>query len=497
MKDFDFDELDKAVSSVLQKQTGDTPAAASATNSESQPAAENASMSAPPTNSESSVATEAAPATDTQPTPNSQSQIDTSPQPADQEAGDLTQEQTVDPALAAAAAELSQENSESQPQDSQTASVSDAPIDFTQNTNPEAVSQTNEFATTNQTSGGDAPTASADIGQTNQSIDEDLQNRVADEPVAQQPQPAITSRVAAPVTAAPAPRPAMPTRRGRFMDVVHPSADMQPQAKATSPPKRTGLVVTPSASFAASTDQPDASTTNDTASNEEVEETPQLTDEQIDLATAVEQAAVENPIQDTGKSADQTNESIDMTLSTEQTAEAQPPAAAPFIEGASESVEKRPLGGYAKPAQDESSEHDNTQSGDLSDNDSAKEGQSLSADAFSPESMPEEYNKELIAVENQQVSTQPSSDDATESEVNTADTSVTPVADTAAVEPASKELPADPDEHAIFDTSSYHQPIPIDSKPAGKRHMVFWILLIVALFIGGSALGALYFLSLN
>lgn len=260
----------------------------------------------------------------------------------------------------------------------------------------------------------------------------------------------------------------IPVKRGRFMDVMTPHSDMN-DAKKPNVPSRSGITITPSASFEAEGD----------AEKELSEQLPTITS-----YTPVEES-------DDGKNDNSAKQSIveaESEPSTDPTAlqpnsESEEPAEetedhddaesveksdafggdTPFIPDVP--VEKRPLN--AMTASD-SNEAEDSASKDESDATASPDDNSNSTpEIMSPvtASAPKEFNEEIMAVE------------ANETIATASDNSAPAVATTT-------------DAHPLFDTSS----LATNAHEHHATSKMTWVIILGSLFLVGAALGVLYFL---
>ena len=302
-----------------------------------------------------------------------------------------------------------------------------------------------------------------------------------------------------------------PGRRGRFMDMVHPSADMQ-TAQSTAP-SRKGVSLSPIS--------PDAPVANNDisapADNSLPAGTPTLDNISDDTNSISQPSETENSNSDQLTNSDLDNRPSEAEASNpeiiEQPAAGEEPKVNPFIEGANESVEKRPLGGYTPSEeliveQAEAGIDDNTSTTEAVDLQVASDDaqvEEAELHKISDDKNAFAQTDDQTAVQSQPVESESSNDAPVESlESSTNDAPAYSPSDNSGQSPfitqqyKTAEQKTDNEEHGVFDTSNYHQPLaPAESPVASKKHLLFWIILVVALFIGGGALGALYFLSLN
>ena len=303
---------------------------------------------------------------------------------------------------------------------------------------------------------------------------------------------------------------AMPAARrgGRFMDVVHPSADMK-QPAATPPSKKISLApihqdVKPSDAPAATAEPADAQPTP--APADETAPTPVAAwPDPLDVANATADAET-------------------LGVVTETPEPAQVPQT-PFLHHTK--VEKRPLGAFAETAAEtDSSDAEPPSFTEKMEQEAALQAKQESAESDddvqmvpSPD-LPPEYHPDLVAIESKEMTVPeldvslPEKESAPEVAKTTEPAEEQPhektktevIEDKAAptaspTEPASippqyrlqDVSPDDAEPHAIFDTQAYHQPL----LPAKTRHRLpawAWVLLIIGLLIAGAGLGALFFI---
>lgn len=270
-------------------------------------------------------------------------------------------------------------------------------------------------------------------------------------------------------------------RRGKFMDVMHPSHDMAPGATtAALPASRPKHLLEPvshdvkpeednSPSPEPAESEKPAATAEPIASKSETqpEDTPS---EELDKKP---NSLYIDPLELDDKSKDATPEASADTAE-DITTETAPDMlqATPFLSDAK--VEKRPLGGFSEPETAPSA---------------AEQAPSTDTPAEQPADsqvspsvpLPRELQPDVVKVEAVHDDTQPPTDGVTKQN--------------SSVEPASTGKPAETNEktqsHPLFDTSTYHEPTA--AKHGGKKSgWVMWVVgFIVCLVIGG---GVGYFL---
>lgn len=303
-------------------------------------------------------------------------------------------------------------------------------------------------------------------------------------------------------------RPSIPSRRGRFMDMVHPSADMQTTSPVAAT-RRTGVDLNPVSSSSAPIANNDIISVEGTSLADSTPTLGNMNNHRTDDNSPTVSLEESNTDQNTNDD----NEPLTEAVNTSDLLEPVTPVQ-PFIDGASATVEKRPLGSYvgvsvqsgdaahtASETPEEpivvgtsDQEVDASEAGETHDqinSDSVNFSQTSESISFTEETASE--TAQTSEKKSSEGSAEPSPDASTYN--TTSNSSPSPFI---AQQYKTAEEKADSEEHGVFDTNNYHQPLTASEAPvAGKRHIIFWIILIVALFVGGGALGALYFLSLN
>jgi hypothetical protein len=320
--------------------------------------------------------------------------------------------------------------------------------------------------------------------------------------------PAPVSSVSTPVS-----RPAPATRRGgRFMDVVHPSADMK---KSTVPPRtsvfRQGVTIAPSDSASAPRplEVPSAPLVMPSApaapprSVEVPERTAPKSDwpDPLEMAnfedeTAPEPAVAEEPVV----------QPVESTLPSESA-----PLISPFLPDTK--VDKRPLGG-APASSDDEPDHTpvlEKEAGELTTSDPKAQLPALPEDV-APE-LPEELQTDLIAIEADtshqhalEAKDEPTHEKEKKPELIPKEEAPkkqplqTPPEDEKLLMAGPTSIPqqyreepstGDQESGAIYDTDTYHQPL---AHPAKKKSGWLWVLWIVIILVLGAGTGAaLYF----
>lgn len=278
-----------------------------------------------------------------------------------------------------------------------------------------------------------------------------------------------------------------PRRSGRFMDVMHPSADMKTSDNKTSVPSREGKTLAP----IGRSEDPEVSKPVEPVADETATPAQPANDDSkkdwpdpIDQADKPETAAPadKKPLVDLASelsSSDADKKPADETVS--QTS--------PFLADAKAKVEKRPLGGMT----DEMNEPSVPVPG---------ESQTDKDTSVSTEPVAPELDNKLMAIESGSDSPDVNADVgqklavavSTEKTPASSPGTTEPSQPTApkgpvAIQPQYKEEPSTGDQKngAIFDTDTYHKPL---EHPAKKKSGWLWVVLIVGLIALGSGLGA-------
>lgn len=278
-----------------------------------------------------------------------------------------------------------------------------------------------------------------------------------------------------------------PRRSGRFMDVMHPSADMKTSDSKPTAPSREGKTLTPvGKSEVSEVSKPVQPVVDETATPAQPANDDSKKDwpDPIDQADKPETAAPadKKPLVDLASelsSSDADKKPADETVS--QTS--------PFLADAKAKVEKRPLGGMT----DEMNEPSVPVPG---------ESQTDKDTSVSTEPVAPELDNKLMAIEsgsdspdvNADVGQKPAVAVSTEKTPASSPDTTEPSQPTApkgpvAIQPQYKEEPSTGDQKngAIFDTDTYHKPL---EHPAKKKSGWLWVVLIVGLIALGSGLGA-------
>ena len=412
MKDFDFDELDRAVNSVLtKKQTEDAATTSSPTDTPLSPTPPADTSSSEPTNITSTTDDQADAPTDTQDAPMVSRE-------------ELPEVPTLD------AAPVADETSVS----------SDASTDTVSVVSPEEV--THDMA---------------------------------------EPEHDLMEAPEAEIVKVDTP----PHSRGRFMDVVPPSAHTETVNRPM--PTRSGIALTPSADFKIDeppmTDgaaEPATAPTMPNMADEEIEPSPseQLKANETDGATSDAEVNESTESETTSPTENEAPSGDASTVPTEPSPALEEPITSsqtPFIPDVP--VEKRPLNAG-------------------SDTAAASTTDTPAAPLETSAPLPKEFGEEIMAVEANETVGSPSSPDDESSpsrEASHNDSVAAPAATSIAPQYHAAQDTTDTQAHPVFDASSYHQPL----APTGAKHgasKMVWFVIAGALFLIGSVLGVLYFL---
>lgn len=348
----------------------------------------------------------------------------------------------------------------------------------------------------------------ADVKPDSPQLPGDDRVRTVSIPPSEAPTPPATPKATAPsVLPALSPPPPAARRGGRFMDVMHPSADMK---KPETPPKvsREGTPLIPTEPFDSPKTpslpaeppaaQPEKAPTPAAASSEWPDplDLPQFS--AANPSTSSPPSQPETPPQATAGEAAETSKSAEQVAP--DTSPGEPaPLTSPFLPDAK--VEKRPLGGSspaAPPAE--------VPTGEAVSSSDQPDEQLPPAPQEAAQPLPEELQNDLVAIEAGTSNLMPPGTGLPADNAPTQESQTTKVVDAGLKEPEPtvpkgpvsippqyKEEPSTGDQHsgAIYDTAAYHQPLTHPVKKKSGWLWVVWILLILAL--GGAVGAALYF----
>ncbi len=276
----------------------------------------------------------------------------------------------------------------------------------------------------------------------------------AQTPSPDSPRPALVDETAPPAAALPV------KRRGQFMDIVH-----------TSAPRP----VTPSVSRQASTIKP--------LSPELVK-----TDgEAVDSVTTTSPPPASTPKTETNQ---------DFSVEAEPSSGSNLAVTTPFVEGAQ--VEKRPLGAFAG---NESLDDTATEPGvNTETTDTTVDESPAATDELSDKTIPETQTQPELVADDTAEQTMPSQ--AIETQSINDDYSLPSMPDEGVAQSIPQQYKADnsfsnDEEHAVFDTTQYHQPLLPPAKPShGRKALMYTLLVFLMLAIGSAAGYAIFVLKL-
>lgn len=303
-------------------------------------------------------------------------------------------------------------------------------------------------------------------------------------------------------------------RRGQFMDMVHPSSDMtrtldkrddetdddtasrQPLRRPVSPlkPLSPEIVEGTSAAPVEAEVAPDEDVLSSDNINETVDQQEHL--DQTDVV-AVEGSFEDDEAETAAVSSEQQNgeeANPEEVLSEEDEAydaDMSATPTSPFLEGTE--VEKRPLGAFAGEAGDHApNEPEQTNPVDETVVNSSEPPLVEDVDEIAPAvaaegstEAPAEFHSEIVAIE---ADDPDAHHDEPESDRGTAQS----IPQQYTATPASSE--PDSEEHAVFDTSEYHQPLSPPEKPKKGSHTAFYVIIGILMLLIGSIAGYLAFI---
>ncbi len=310
-------------------------------------------------------------------------------------------------------------------------------------------------------------------------------------PASTAPAAHVTPMPTEPVNASNSPSPAV-RRRGQFMDVIRPAANRP----APAPAKNQGIDVTPPTIQEATS--PDTNSLSPTPLDDASPAAfAPIQPQQPELAGTepVETSEVESGDQTTAQAeqpSQEQSDSMGSPLSTED------PLVSPFLPDAK--VDKRPLGGASLP---EGALPTELPLESAEAEPAAPDTEPEPQPEPEPTPVPDELQQDVVAVEANVVvhEDMPAPDNSEQSEPTVqSEDEVMPVAEVSAL-PAGgsiaqqyEEQPSTGDQTngAIFDTSTYHQPL--ETQPHKKKSAVLaWVLWIIVLLVVGATAGAAWF----
>jgi hypothetical protein len=362
---------------------------------------------------------------------------------------------------------------------------------------------------------------------------EEAAAKVADDvsgmPVPTPPIPDTKAEVTTPEPVVTVPTPAPAARRGgRFMDVVHPSADMK-KPDSPRPVSRSAATIEPlNASAQKIADvvpqkkEAEEKVAPVTAPVEMPTPEPEKTVIPEPAAVPSEEPKISEEPSESSSSTSDWPDPLDVAVPeeakkeevtspevvVEETPDTLAPLTSPFLPDAK--VEKRPLGGIAPEEDDLPVEEPSP--APAAETDEVKKtvndpNDQLPADPTEVEAhLPEELRGDVMAIEAD--TTHADMKQVAEKMPEIVPSAAKPVAAPTAVKPADEEpatsgptsIPqqyreepstGDADSGSIYDTDSYHQPL---AHPAKKKSEWMWVIWIVAVLLLGAAAGAAIFL---
>jgi len=309
----------------------------------------------------------------------------------------------------------------------------------------------------------------------------------ASPPTAQTTELPIATEMAPPSAAAPTDRSLAVKRRGQFMDIMHPSRDMN----APKPVNRQGTMIRPGNDIIAA---------SAAGQNESSASAPASPEKQLAEASALTPSAWPDPI-DMAPSAAEAPLSPASASETPVESIGEAPLTSPFLPDAK--PEKRPLGGASQSEEAISTPETQTPAADT---------QTAPAVA-----LPEEFSGDLMAVESRDLSShpvqpatptqapveqpklEPGEEEtlipavATPDPVEQPQTTQPPAGGSIAQQYTEQPSSGDQSNGSIYDTSAYHQAIEPGAPAKKKTPISVWIMVGVGLLLLGAIGGAAYF----
>lgn len=264
--------------------------------------------------------------------------------------------------------------------------------------------------------------------------------------------------------------PTAPVKRGRFMDLVAPGTKSSEDSAGGSA-SRTGLTIQPRPDFEAESTETDQTTSDEENNNEPVDTPQQHSTDLGSEAGLDEMVAGDTAVEDTTQEENTNEKAEGVAEPTDITAFGAQPSldasSTPFI--ADVPVEKRPLNALA--GSEQTPEAETSKEGDHTSDDNSTEDAELSEPKnveVNVATIPKEFNQEIMAVE------------ANEN-----------VAAAALPQDAAHEDSQASAGHPLFDASdSVHAVHAQHHTPSAMT----WVIIIASLLLVGAALGVLYFL---
>lgn len=342
---------------------------------------------------------------------------------------------------------------------------------------------------------------------------------LTDSDVASLPDTAPTTTVQTTPTATVSPAISPARKRGQFLDMVHPSADMTKTPKMPLSPRKT---VTPLNS-AVVADTPKPRSADEATDTSLVETTAPDTDITTDHVPDVDENTTDNNTEAWPDPLDFAKESAEAAAVSQETQpstaspdnepineQASEPAQTPFVADAK--VDKRPLGAFAT-QEDETTSQTPTELTPASEDtpefnpevnsveatgvpQAVDEATGLTGETPKDEDLSTEGHAEVL--ETQTAEPTPTSEE-TKPEVFAAPEEpkepAKPVAASAPIAGA-QSIPQqyktaeshgeDDEQHPLFDTEEYHQPLLTDGKKKSKKIVLIIVMLVILLILGGA-----------
>lgn len=292
----------------------------------------------------------------------------------------------------------------------------------------------------------------------------------------------------------------LPKRRGQFMDMVHPSSDMRQvsarpvatRASTILQPLDPSVVETNSAPVVASDAKDQTSSTSEDKIAEQAppnnahasvwpdpldiaEQLESQTQSEIPEQAAAEALVVPEIEDDPQVAQDEHDKLVQTAIEAPSSGKTEDndtsDAESPFISGTE--VEKRPLGAFASNGEVSVASNVEGAGGDMP-----------AAENVEP-TMPEELAPEVVSVESDDLSTAHEELDA-----KPVEDSSTGVAQSIAPQYKTEGVASDESEdHTVFDTQQYHQPLTPPVKAHGRGRGLFYTLLFISMLLLGAAAG--------
>lgn len=281
-------------------------------------------------------------------------------------------------------------------------------------------------------------------------------------------------------------------RRGRFMDVVHPSSDMRAGETASSTVasvSRNGATIQPSASVVAPSQPEENPLEEKPASTPQANPTPAATSDWPDPIDMHQQQTVSESEANNDKPA----ADVATTLPAPQ---AVPPLESPFLPDAK--VEKRPLGGSVSEQSEDKTLQPNLEEPETTEATPAESAEKNDEVPVAP--LPAELHGDVLSVEANEPSPMEVVEETKEKKPKAdhakSDSGHSEKIMASSIAQQYKEQPSTGDQShtAIYDTANYQEPLAHPAKKKSGWLWVVWIVLLILAGAGGAA--ALYFLKI-